>query len=59
MSKPKETVVQRLFREVMQELTRIDGEDYDEYMETVRYEVNERLKEIRENDLYISKVRYD
>jgi len=59
MSKPKETVVQRLFREVMQELTRIDGEDYDEYMETVRYEVNERLKEIRDNDLYISKVRYD
>ena len=59
MSKPKETVVQKLFREVMQELTRIDGEDYDEYMETVRYEVNERLKEIRDNDLYISKVRYD
>lgn len=59
MSQKKETLVDRLYREVMQELQRIDGEDYEEYMEAVRYEVNARLREIRKDDMFINNVRYD
>lgn len=59
MATKKETLVERIYREVMQDLTRIEGEDYDEYMEAVRYEVNARLQDMRKGDLYISNIRYD
>ena len=59
MSQKKETLVDRLYREVMQDLQRIDGEDYEEYMEAVRYEVNARFREIRKDDMFINNVRYD
>jgi len=59
MSTKKETLVERIYREVMQDLTRIEGEDYEEYMEAVRYEVNARLQDMRENDMFVASVRYD
>jgi len=59
MSQKKETLVDRIYREVMQELQRIDGEDYEEYMEAVRYEVNARLQDIRKDDMFMNNVRYD
>lgn len=59
MSKKKESLVDRIYREVMQELQRIDGEDYEEYMEAVRYEVNARLQDMREDDMFMNNVRYD
>ena len=59
MSKKKESLVDRIYREVMQELQRVDGEDYEEYMEAVRYEVNARLQDIRKADMFMNNVRYD
>ena len=59
MSKKKESLVDRIYREVMQELQRVDGEDYEEYMEAVRYEVNARLQDIRKDDMFLMNVRYD
>lgn len=59
MSQKKETLVDRIYREVMQELQRVDGEDYEEYMEAVRYEVNARLQDMRKNDMFMNNVRYD
>lgn len=59
MSQKKETIVDRIYREVMQELQRVDGEDYEEYMEAVRYEVNARLQDMRKNDMFMNNVRYD
>lgn len=58
MSNKKETLVDRIYKEVMQDLQRIDGEDYEEYMEAVRYEVNARLQDIRKNDMFITNVKY-
>ena len=54
MNTKKETIVERIYREVMQDLQRIDGEDYEEYMENVRYEVNARLQDLRKQDLFTS-----
>lgn len=59
VKKKNESLVDRIYREVMQELQRIEGEDYEEYMEAVRYEVNARLREARESDLFSNNVRYD
>ena len=59
MSQKKETLVDRIYREVMQELQRIDGEDYEEYTEAVRYEVNARLQDMRKDDMFMNNVRYD
>ena len=59
METKKESLVDRIYREVMQDLQRIDGEDYEDYMEAVRYEVNARLQEERQNDLVLRSVRYD
>lgn len=36
----------KLHKQVEKELGRVEGEDYDEFQELVRYEVNARLKEI-------------
>lgn len=37
--------VQELHKQVEKELGRVEGEDWDEFQELVRYEVNARLKE--------------
>lgn len=38
--------IAKLHKQVEKELGRIEGEDWDEFQELVRYEVNARLKEI-------------
>ena len=38
--------IEKLHKQVEKELKRIEGEDWDEFQELVRYEVNARLKEI-------------
>ena len=57
--KKKDSLVDRIYQEVMRDLQRIDGEDYEEYMEAVRYEVNARLTDMRKQDLFTTNVRYD
>lgn len=59
VKKKNESLVDRIYREVMADLQRVEGEDYEEYMEAVRYEVNARLMEARESDLFSNNVRYD
>lgn len=41
-------LVEAVRQQVMKEFTRIPGEDYEEWCEFVRYEVDSRLKEIEE-----------
>ena len=41
-------LVDKIRQEVMKEFTRGPGEDYEEWCEFVRYEVDARLKEIEE-----------
>ena len=38
--------IAKLHKQVEKELGRIEGEDWEEFQELVRYEVNARLKEI-------------
>ena len=38
--------IEKLHKQVEKELGRVKGEDWDEFQELVRYEVNARLKEI-------------
>lgn len=38
--------IEKLHRQVERELGRVEGEDWEEFQELVRYEVNARLKEI-------------
>lgn len=38
--------IAKLHKQVEKELGRVAGEDWDEFQELVRYEVNARLKEI-------------
>ena len=59
MKKKPDNLVDRIYQEVMRDLQRIDGEDYEEYMEAVRYEVNARLMDARKEDLFTTNVRYD
>jgi len=42
------SIVDKVRQEVMQEFTRIPGEDYEEWLEFIRYEVDARLQEIEE-----------
>ena len=42
------SIVDKVRQEVMKEFTRIPGEDYEEWLEFVRYEVDARLQEIAE-----------
>lgn len=42
------SIVDKVRQEVLKEYTRIPGEDYEEWCEFVRYEVDARLKEIQE-----------
>jgi len=49
MTKKKITnIVDKVRQEVMKEFTRVPGEDYEEWCEFVRYEVDARLREISE-----------
>lgn len=43
------SIVDKIRQEVMKEFTRIPGEDYEEWLEFIRYEVDERLKEFQQN----------
>lgn len=36
-------LVEKIRKQVLKEFKRIDGEDWDEYLEVVRYEVDARL----------------
>ena len=47
--------VQELHKQVEKELGRVEGEDWEEFQELVRYEVNARLKEA---NLYRKKPDY-
>ena len=38
-----------LHKQVEKELGRVDGEDWEDFQEIVRYEVNARLKEMNRN----------
>ena len=38
--------IAKLHKQVEKELGRVEGEDWDEFQELVRYEVNARLKEM-------------
>lgn len=42
------SIVDKVRQEVLKEYNRIPGEDYEEWCEFVRYEVDARLKEIQE-----------
>lgn len=44
-----ETQVEDVRRQVLKEFTRLEGEDWDEYLEVVRIEVDYRLAELRKN----------
>lgn len=39
-----------LHKKVEKELGRVDGEDWEDFQATVRYEVNSRLKELLKNN---------
>lgn len=41
--------IQKLHKQVEKELGRIEGEDWDEFQENVRQEVNARLQEFYKN----------
>lgn len=42
------SIVDKVRQEVMKEFTRVPGEDYEEWLEFVEYEVNARLADIAE-----------
>nr|DAW57965.1 MAG TPA: hypothetical protein [Caudoviricetes sp.] len=44
-------LIEEIRKEVKKKFSRIEGESYDEWLEFVRYEVNERIKELRKNSL--------
>lgn len=41
--------VEDIRRQVLKEFTRLEGEDWDEYLEVVRVEVDYRMAELRKN----------
>lgn len=41
---------EKLHKQVEKELGRVDGEDWEDFQEIVRYEVNARLKEYYKNN---------
>ena len=59
MRKKPKNIVEQVRREVLSEFQRVDGEDYEEWMEFIQEEVNSRLEEIRENDIFFKSVKYD
>lgn len=46
----EEDLVKEVRKQVLKEFSRVEGEDYDEWLEFIRYEVDYRLKELRKNN---------
>lgn len=45
------SLTEKVRQEVLKEYSRIPGEDYEEWCEFIRYEVDARLKEINEQNI--------
>ena len=43
------SLVDKVRQEVMKEFTRVPGEDYEDWCEFVRYEVDSRIREMQEH----------
>lgn len=58
MPKRKEPtdLTEKIRQEVLKEFTRVPGEDYEEWCEFVRYEVDARLQEIQEQRIAFYKI---
>jgi len=59
MRKKPINIVEQVRREVLSEFQRIEGEDYEEWMEFIQEEINSRLEKIRETDMIFQSIRYD
>ena len=59
MRKKPKNIVEMVRREVLSKFQRVEGEDYEEWMEFIQEEINTRLAEEREKDLIFQSVRYD
>lgn len=59
MRKKPKNIVEMVRREVLSKFQRVEGEDYEEWMEFIQEEINARLAEEREKDLIFQSVRYD
>lgn len=59
MRKKPINIVEQVRREVLSEFQRIEGEDYEEWMEFIQEEINSRLEKIREADMIFQSIRYD
>ena len=59
MEKKPTNIVEKVRREVLSEFQRIEGEDYEEWMDFIQEEINSRLEEIRKNDIFFNSIRYD
>lgn len=59
MRKKPENIVEKVRGEVLSEFQRVDGEDYEEWLEFIQTEINTRLEEVRKNDIIFNSIRYD
>lgn len=59
MRKKPKNIVEMVRREVLSKFQRVEGEDYEEWMEFIQEEINTRLAEEREKDLIFQSIRYD
>ena len=59
MRKKPRNIVEQVRREVLSKFQRVEGEDYEEWMEFIQEEINTRLAEEREKDLIFQSIRYD
>ena len=59
MRKKPKNIVEQVRREVLSEFQRVEGEDYEEWMEFIQEEINSRLEKIRETDMIFQSIRYD
>jgi hypothetical protein len=59
MRKKPINIVEQVRREVLSEFQRVEGEDYEEWMEFIQEEINSRLEKIRETDMIFQSIRYD
>ena len=59
MRKKPRNIVEQVRKEVLSKFQRVEGEDYEEWMEFIQEEINTRLAEEREKDLIFQSIRYD
>lgn len=59
MDKKPVSIVEKVRKEVLSEFDRIEGEDYEEWMDFIQEEVNARLEEIRKQDIFFNSIKYD